>query len=359
MENLLYVLTPFGFALVVTLVLLPVWITVCRKWHLFDEPDTRKHHSELIPSMGGIAIFAGIFCSFLVFSEIREHEKMRYLFGASLVLFFTGFFDDLINVKPFKKLIFQAVSAKVIYYGGISVINLDGALGIHEVPVLLHLPLTLFLVILFTNAYNFIDGVDGLAGSIGVIASSCIGALFIHYGKYDFAILSFCITGSLLGFLFFNFSPAKIFMGDTGSMVIGFLLAALAVELLNTGIRQPEIAVSPSYLFAILFIPLYDMIRVFIIRTVNGRSPFQADRSHIHHMLLGYGFGHRSVALLMASINLLIISLNQFVPVIPSNLFILLSLLVALSILNHQVLSLLSRIHHKIFGNTIENTIDS
>lgn len=352
MEFLLHLVTPFGLSMFITILLIPVWISVCRKWKLFDEPDGRKHHVTMTPSMGGIAIYAGLFISFLAFAEITDHEKLRFLFGATLILFFTGFFDDLMDVPPFKKMIFQAISTCIIYYGGFRIMNLDGILWIHEVPLLFQLPLTLLLVVMFTNAFNFIDGVDGLAGSLGVVASSCMGALFFHYGKEDFAVLSFCVTGALLGFLFYNFSPARIFMGDTGSLVVGFLLATMSIELLNTGVSQPDIAVNPAFIFALLFLPLFDITRVFIIRMLNGSSPFHADRNHLHHLILSHGFGHRSTALMMASFSLMFVLLQVLMPGLSANLFIVISVAMALAILNTRVIGWLATIHHKIFGNS-------
>lgn len=351
MDFLFHLVTPFGLSMFITILLIPVWISVCRKWKLFDEPDKRKHHVNMTPSMGGIAIYAGLFISFLSFAEIADHEKIRFLFGATLILFFTGFFDDLMDVPPMKKMVFQAISTCVIYYGGFRILDLNGILWIHEIPVFLQLPLTLLLVVMFTNAFNFIDGVDGLAGSLGVVATSCMGALFFHYGKEDFAVLSFCITGALLGFLFYNFSPAKIFMGDTGSLVVGFLLAALSIELLNTGTANPDIAVNPSFIFAILFLPLFDITRVFIIRMLNGTSPFHADRNHLHHLILSFGFGHRSTSLMMAAFSLFIVLLQVLLDSISVNLFIAISIALGLAFMNNKVFRLLAVVHHRIFGN--------
>ena len=348
--ELVYLTTPFAFAIIVTLVLVPLWISVCRKWNLFDEPDNRKHHMVLTPSMGGIAIFCGVFCSFLVFGQINDDTKLQYLLGSVLILFFTGFFDDLINVPPFKKLILQSASAIIAFYGGFRLQNLDGFLGIYEIPLALQLPLTLWAVVLFTNAYNFIDGVDGLAGSLGVIMSSAFGAIFYHYGLYDFAILSFCFTGALLGFLYYNFSPAKIFMGDTGSLVIGFTTAILAIELLNAGVANPAEAVPTSYILAVLFLPVFDFVRVFIMRLISGSSPFKADRNHIHHMILGHGFGHRSVAFMMAGFSLMILSFHQLNLYLKDELILLTNIIMALLFFNQKTMAVLSTVRDRYFG---------
>jgi len=356
---LLHFVLPFALAVIISIVLIPLWISVCTRWKLFDEPDARKHHQRVTPSMGGIAIFAALFISFLVFAEIYEHNKLRYLFGGALILFFTGFFDDLTDIPPTNKLLLQCISAIIIFYGGFNLSSFGGLLWLEQIPIVLQLPITVFMVLLFTNAYNFIDGVDGLAGSLGVIITSCFGALFIHYGKLDFAVLSFCVTGALLGFLFYNFAPAKIFMGDTGSLVIGFIISVMAIELHNTGISNPGIAIKPVLIIAILFIPLYDITRVFLIRMVNGNSPFLADRNHMHHLMLGYGFGHRSVALLMAALGLSLVLIPQIFNWFPTNATLFALPFVTYMFLHPKILGTLASFHHRFFGNHIENNSDS
>ena len=141
-------------------------------------------------------------------------------------------------------------------------------------------------------------------------------------------------------------------MGDTGSLVVGFLLATMSIELLNTGVSQPDIAVNPAFIFALLFIPLFDITRVFIIRMLNGSSPFHADRNHLHHLILSHGFGHRSTALMMASFSLMFVMLQVLMPGLSANLFIVISVAMALAILNTRVIGWLATIHHKIFGNS-------
>ncbi len=352
-----HLLWPFVFAIIVTALLIPVWISACKKWGLFDEPDSRKHHRVITPSMGGIAIFAGLFCSYLAFADIADHNKLRYLFAGSLVLFFTGFFDDLLNVRPQKKLIMQTISILVIFYGGYRLPAIEMIPGTGTLPAYLTLALTLIAALVFINAYNFIDGIDGLAGSLGVIASSCMGALFFYYNKPDFAIFAFCITGALMAFLFYNFYPAKIFMGDTGSLVVGFLLIALGIELLQTGAKNSVIAVPPTFILALLFVPLYDFCRVVCWRLFHGTSPFKADRNHLHHMILMHGFGHRSTTLIVSAFALLIISLHQLFADLTALEFISISIMLSLLLFNNVSLAALSRIRTLFFsGNSAVET---
>ena len=170
------------------------------------------------------------------------------------------------------------------------------------------------LVILFIiNAYNLIDGVDGLAGGLGFIASAVFGVLFYQYNDLLMAVLAFSLCGALLGFLFFNFHPAKIFMGDTGSMTLGFILAILSLRFVEVSrsVQLPELFDSrsaPVMVLAILIIPVVDTLRVFTIRIIHKRSPFSPDRNHIHHKLLQLGLKPALVTLTLYSVNLLFIA---------------------------------------------------
>ena len=310
MDYILHYVAPFGLSMLIVIVLVPVWISICKKWSLFDEPDSRKHHVHLTPSMGGIAIFAGIFISYLSFAVIEDTERIRFLLGGVLILFFTGFFDDLMEVPAKNKLLLQIGSAAVVFAGGYRIESLGGFLGLYEIPFAAQLPLTLFMIVAFTNAFNFIDGIDGLAASLGLVMLGTSGMLFLDFGRADYAMLCFCVCGALAGFLLFNASPAKIFMGDTGSLVIGFVTAVMAVRMTSLG--GPTFAVHPSAILAIVFVPLYDISRVLVIRFLNGASPFQPDRNHLHHTILRFGFGHTSATMLIIFMALLVMAL-QFV----------------------------------------------
>ncbi|MGB3077296.1 MAG: MraY family glycosyltransferase, partial [Chitinophagales bacterium] len=288
MTNFIQFFLPFLIAMSITFLLVPMWIAVCNKLQLFDSPDSRKLHAPSIPTMGGLAIFAGIFMSFLLFGELTYMATLKYILCASILLFFTGFFDDLLDIPASRKLLIQVIASFIVVCDGTRITNFYGILGIHEIPVFMQYPVTLFFIIAITNAYNLIDGIDGLAGGLGLIGSATFGFLFLNFQREDLAILSFCISGSLIGFLFYNFHPAKIFMGDTGSLLIGFLLSSLAINLLslNEMSTSGSLIISPALLASALFIPAYDIFRVFVIRLLNGDSPLKADRSHLHHMII-------------------------------------------------------------------------
>jgi len=352
MFELIKLSLPFVIATTITAVVTPAWIAVCKKYHLFDNPDDRKHHIVSTPSMGGLSIVAGIFISFFIFSDGDAFLKLKFIFGASLLLFFTGIFDDLLNMRPQKKFIMQVIAAILVVAGGTRLTNLYGLMGIYEIPIWFQYPITLLVIVLFTNAFNFIDGIDGLAGSIGLMSTAIFGYLFFKYGQIDFALLCFCLTGSLIGFLFYNFHPAKVFMGDTGSLVIGFLLISFAINLLklNYVSRGDLLAISPSFVFAVLFIPVYDLARVSIIRLLNRESIFKADRNHIHHMILRNGFGHGWTSLILTAFNIFIIILEYILSTLNVNSFILLSICVAMLMINSIVMIRISGVRKKLFG---------
>jgi len=339
---------PFGLAMVLTFVLLPVWISICKKWHLFDEPDNRKHHVQLIPSMGGIAMFAGLCISFMVFAEITDHVKIRYIVAGSLILFFTGFFDDLMNIPASKKLMFQIIAATVVYFAGFRIFTILGLANIGDIPIIIGYPLTIFIIATFTNAYNFIDGTDGLAASIGIVISASLGVMFLIVAKPDFATFAFCLTGSLMGFLFFNFYPAKIFMGDTGSLFVGFTLIVMAIELYSTIVSAPELNLNPAIVPAILFVPFFDIVRVTVIRLINGKSLFTPDRTHLHHKVMSFGFGHAGTTLLISTFTSSIIALQLLLNQYSMLTFLVVAILYALLVTNYKFLSLLAAIRDKI-----------
>ncbi len=183
-------------------------------------------------------------------------------------------------------------------------------MGIHELPESFSLLLTYFTVIVIINSFNLIDGIDGLAGSLGLMASIVFGFYFLQVNMPAYSILAFALAGSLAAFLIFNFHPAKIFMGDTGSLLIGLINSILVVKFIEVAnaVNVPyPIVASPAIGFAILMIPLLDTLRVFAIRIVNRRSPFSPDRNHVHHLLLDKGLSHRSITLMLVTINLLAI----------------------------------------------------
>ena len=311
-------ITPFlgGIgAFVLGYVLTPVIIDVSHEKNLFDDPsDERKLHTTTVPNLGGISIFAAVFLVFTL-SGYALQPWSPYLAAGLTILFFSGIKDDILVIDPVKKLMLQMLAVGALIAGGDLVItNLGGVFGFHEISYGAGAALTFFTMIVVLNAYNLIDGIDGLAGGIGIIASAFFGWWFWEAGMMSHAILSFILTGSLIAFMIYNFQPASIFMGDTGSQIVGYLLAFLSVSFVKTGVAAgPGVYFSdivPVLVLSVLIVPLYDTLRVFIMRAFNGESPFTADRRHVHHQLIDMGFSHRASCYILYAYNLLIIGLT-------------------------------------------------
>lgn len=287
-------------AFIITLLVIPVIIVVAKVKKLYDEPDdNRKIHKRPIPSLGGLAIFVGFILSILLtISFSTQAPEFQYYIAAFFLIFFLGIKDDIIVIAPVKKLIGQLLAAIIVVFkANLVITNMDGLLGFHEMNVAGSYLLTIFSIVVIVNAFNLIDGVDGLAGGVGLISSLIFGIFFSVNGNFPYAVLAFSFSGSLIAFLFYNFHPAKIFMGDTGSLLVGLVNSILVIKFIETGSTYTSYPVSaaPAVGFAILLVPLMDTLRVFAIRISKGRSPFSPDRNHIHHLLLNRGFSHKSV----------------------------------------------------------------
>jgi UDP-N-acetylmuramyl pentapeptide phosphotransferase/UDP-N-acetylglucosamine-1-phosphate transferase len=300
---ILVFLTAFAVVLYST----PALIKVAVLKRLIDVPtEERKVHKRAVPTIGGIIIYAATLFSFslwytiddLHYDQIYESVKeFKILVATSLVLFFVGVKDDIIGTSPVKKLFANIlVGLILVLMGDIRITGLHGVFGVNEIPHWGSVFLSLFTYIVVVNAMNLIDGVDGLAAGIGFIAASAFGTWYIFANEYTLASLSFSLSGALLGFLIFNFSPAKIFMGDSGSLIIGMFICVLSIKLIEYPLDRLDtfwVRVSnPIVVVAALAYPLTDTLRIFIIRAAKGQSPFAADKNHLHHRLLDCGYSH-------------------------------------------------------------------
>lgn len=279
----------------------PIIIRVAELKHLMDEPDQdRKLHSCRTPTLGGVAIFIGTIFTFASFADyFKLSYEIRFLVPALLLLFFAGILDDILHVRAFKKLMIQMFCAfMVTILGSLHITNLWGIFGVSEISYTSGVVLTFLFIVSLINAYNLIDGVNGLAGGLGLIACVFFGTWFAIDQDQTLTILSFSLAGSLLGFLLFNFRSGKIFMGDTGSMIVGFIISILAVKFVeNNRISGVELSnhyikAAPALAVSVFIVPFFDMVRVFVQRLIKRQHPFKADRRHLHHILLDLGLNH-------------------------------------------------------------------
>ena len=307
------ILISAALSFLITFFAIPVIIQVAKDKKLFDEPDERKVHKAVIPTLGGLGIFAGFIVATLMGVPMGVTTELQYIAAACIVIFFLGMKDDILVLSASKKFIGQLIAAGIlIKFAGVQSTSMHGFLGIYEIPHYASIALSLFTIIVITNSFNLIDGIDGLAGSLGLLTTFLFGAYFYYIGHIEYAVIAFALTGSLISFLIYNFSPAKIFMGDTGSLLLGLINSVLVIKFINLsnvpGSSLP-LAASPAIGIAILMIPLFDTLRVFGLRIVDGRSPFSPDRTHVHHFLLDIGFSHRRITLLCVGLNIIFIAI--------------------------------------------------
>ncbi len=291
----------------VTFLAIPVIIRVAALKKLYDIPDERKVHQAPVPALGGLGIFAGFAFATLLIANFQEGKELQYFLASAVVVFYLGLKDDIVIISPIMKFIGQVLAAfVVVYYGNLQITSMGGFLGITHLPETFSLLFTYLTVIVIINSFNLIDGVDGLAGSLGLLSTSVFGLYFISVGDTADAVLAFSMSGAILAFLIFNFQPARIFMGDTGSLLIGLINAILVIKFINVAADPATsfpIMAAPAVGFSILVVPLFDTLRVFAIRMFQRRSPFSPDRNHIHHLLLDLGLSHRTIAISLLSLN--------------------------------------------------------
>lgn len=308
----------FLMAFAITWYTIPSIVTIARMKNLCSEPNGRTSHMAITPNLGGIAIFIGFVLSTVIFAGDFFHFELKYIIAGSIIVFFIGIKDDILIIAPMKKLAGQIFAAGLVaVLADIRINDLYGLFYIHQLPYLVSIFLTIFVFIVIINGFNLIDGIDGLASGIGIVTASVLGIWFWVSGNQGYTILSFSLVGTLSAFFYFNVfdKKNKIFLGDTGSLVTGFVISILACRFLQFQLVADDLAViesAPAIIFGVLVIPLFDSLRVFILRIKNGRSPFKADRQHLHHHLLGLGCTHLQATSILISVNLFFIGLSFY-----------------------------------------------
>lgn len=327
---MLNVILTGSLAFVITFLAIPAIMKVAEEKKLFDLPDSRKLHTTPIASLGGVGIFLGFFLSCLLTIAANPNSDIKFFFASGMVVFFLGLKDDILIISALKKFLGQiAAAAILVHLAHIRIESMHGILGLGTLPEPVNYVISYATIIVIINAYNLIDGVDGLAGSLGILTTSIFGVYFFIAGMPVYSLMAFAMAGSLLAFLVFNFSPAKIFMGDSGSLLLGLVNAILVVKFIAVadapGAQMP-VASTVAVAISILIVPLLDTLRVFSIRIAKGRSPFVPDRNHIHHLLLDRGMNHRYVTVTCVGMNAAFIVMAYFGRELGSNLLLILML---------------------------------
>ena len=217
-------------------------------------------------------------------------------------------------LRAIHKLYGQIAAVMILMGSSIQISSLHGFLGINELPIIVSYLLTIFTIVIIINSYNLIDGLDGLAGSVGVVALTAFGVWFYRADDYVFVPYCFAMVGGISAFLVFNWEPSKIFMGDTGTMVIGMFLAVLTIHFMNVNEALPvnhpvKFSATIAAASCFIIIPLCDTLRIIILRVSKGQSPFMPDKSHIHHAIMRLGMSHSKTTLILISVHILFISM--------------------------------------------------
>lgn len=298
-------------SLMVTWRSIPVIRNICMLRGLMENPVKRSSHSSPTPTFGGIAIFTGTLMGYMLWNFEDEGYLMHKIIVGLLILFFLGLKDDLYALAPLKKIGSQVIASVLVVVGSdLRITSFFGIFGIHELPYVVSVLFTIFIFVALINSFNLIDGIDGLSGGIGMIASAGFAWWFIINEQWSMACLGFSLAASLLGFLRYNYSKTtKIFMGDTGSLIIGYLVTILAVRFISlneTSNFSPgdHFVSAPVIALSLLSVPIFDTLRVFGVRILKGKSPFEADRLHLHHLLVDNGLTHLASSLTLYAVTI-------------------------------------------------------
>ena len=283
---------------IITYLTIPQIVRITKEKKIFDEPNPRKLNKVVIPTLGGIGIFLGFTISSMLMLQKQASPEIRYIYAAIVIMLFLGLKDDIISVSAIKKLLIQMSATLILVSPGDFRINLPQELtGTIDLPSWAGLLVSFLIFLFLINAFNLIDGIDGLAGGLALIIAGFLGAWFFMTGHLNFAILCCSFCGSLAAFLRFNLwgGKNKIFMGDTGSLIIGVFIAAIVIQFIKfnqTATEPLHFSQASLIALALLIVPTTDTLRVFMLRLYHGQSPFKPDMNHIHHLLLRSGMTH-------------------------------------------------------------------
>jgi len=325
LDKLIYLFNSYPFLLGLVSFLtgyffMPYVIQMAKRKELIVKPNKRTSHNGGIPNIGGINIFSSFIISYLLFSTGKIDFETRVILAGMYFVLLIGFFDDTIELPPFRKLLGELFAGiLIIVIADVRLTHLHGFLGIGEIPGWISYPLSFFVYLLVINGLNLVDGVDGLASGLGILICAFFGIYFQLINEIPLSMMGYSMIGALLIFFIYNVfgNSSKIFMGDSGSLVLGYIIYLFIVRFCEINVSKPE-GMNPEYIMksapvvaiCVLAIPLIDTLRVMITRIKKGRSPFTADRSHVHHLLLSTGLKHKEVTYVLLFVNLVFIGLG-------------------------------------------------
>jgi UDP-N-acetylmuramyl pentapeptide phosphotransferase/UDP-N-acetylglucosamine-1-phosphate transferase len=341
-------------ALVLTFLLTPLFVKFLIRIQILDKGGRRKIHKGKIPSMGGLIIFISFLFAILLWDPAVLFNDNRFLLSAIILMAVTGIRDDIAPLPPFLKLLVQVVTASmaVVVLADVRLVSLYGLFGVQELAPWLSYLLSILFILFVTNAFNLIDGIDGLAGTVSFTCLMFLGLWFYSVGDVESAVFLICFAGATLGFLYYNWQPASLFMGDTGSLVLGFIISVFTLKFMSSNGALP---IDSAYKFhavlgagiAVVLLPVFDTTRVFLLRIFKRRSPFLPDKQHLHHAVMRKVGSHARACRIIVSLYILtagivlFISWKNWLP----DLGLILAIAVFLILVNQYVRRMLSRLH--------------
>lgn len=312
-----YIILSFLIAVVATTVIIPLIVAFCRKYGYYDQPDQRKIHHAAIPRLGGLAFLpamsiAAVTVMVLYYSKttiqpVFHASTALMMIGASMI-YALGIFDDLLDLKAKLKFFILMVASAFVPLCNLYISNLEGIFGIYEISLWISYPLTVLVIMTIVNAINLIDGIDGLASGISIIILLILTFLFVNLRSVLFSVISAGLLGSLLSFFCYNFfghvGRHKIFMGDAGSLILGYVMSYLAIKYMMLSNQDIYTDNNPLLIpFSLFIVPVFDLIRVAFTRLLNGEPMFKADKRHIHHLLMAMGLTmHQTLCCILAMV---------------------------------------------------------
>lgn len=306
-DNNIFVILALAVAFLIAFAATPMVISLAHKVNAIDVPkDKRRVHKKPTPLMGGLAIFYGFIVSVLCFATL-DRETAGILVGCVIIVA-VGIIDDITDMKAIIKLLCQIIAAAIVVYSGVRIEHFANPLSQWVGPPYIVLnfwvsvAVTIFWIVGVCNAVNLIDGLDGLAVGVSSIASVCMLTLTIISNNLNVAIITAAVAGAGFGFLPYNFNPAKIFMGDTGALFLGFILACISVQ----GFLKLSAIISFAIPLLVLGLPIFDTMFAIVRRVLTGRSPMSPDRGHLHHRLLDMGFSQKQTVAILYTLTMVL-----------------------------------------------------
>ncbi len=329
------ILTPV-ISLAILLSIMPLLRMAAIKVQLVDKPNARKSHSGQVPLVGGLAIWFAVMATLLVSSSSWDDlTGISFMLIAAGILLVIGVIDDRTDLRASLKLTIQIALAYYAFTNGIRIETFHGILGIYEIPLVMQYGMTLLVITGVVNAFNLMDGIDGLAAGLALVSFILFGWLASLTGQIMLLCLFLSLIGALIGFMRFNFSAkVKVFMGDAGSLFIGLIMVLSAISLIQAAQGTPNIQLVLSVVVGVLALPVLDSLRVYRRRAKNGYSPFRADRTHFHHLILQLGIKHRHATLFIVVISGILIALSIIIGTLTSFTLMLLSIMATFIIMS-------------------------